>query len=124
MAARPILNAGLQAGDIRIMKDFWLQLSMVCAAGLQASEQAAYNILLSLQPWSDITLFSMGEDGWGAQMGTQLSKSPHQLEPEPKWDGIYSTTSNWKRHVILHQYPRIPAWRQSVEQTYRSSDER
>jgi hypothetical protein len=37
MAPRPIWNCGVQAGDIRIMKDFWLQLGMVCAAGFEAA---------------------------------------------------------------------------------------
>src|SRR5829696_5485668 len=49
----------------RTMTDFWLQLSMAAAAGLETADQPAYNILLSLRPWSEITLFAMGEDVWG-----------------------------------------------------------
>jgi hypothetical protein len=56
MASRPIWNCDVQAGDIRVMRDFWLQLCMVGAAGLEAADQAAYNILLSLRPWSEICL--------------------------------------------------------------------
>jgi len=126
MASRPIWNCGVQAGDIRVMRDFWLQLSMAGAAGLQAADQAAYNILLSLRPWSQITLFAMSEDGWACQAGTTAwpvridQFRPHLLEAEPTWDGVFSCTSMGKQHVILHQYDRVPEWREGVQRRYGS----
>ena len=126
MAPRPIWNCGVQAGDIRVMRDFWLQQCMVGAAGLEAADQAAYNILLSLRPWSEITLFTMSEDGWACQAGTTAFPAmidrfrPHLLEPEPTWDGTFSCTSTGKRHVILHQYDRVPEWLESVRRRYGS----
>ncbi len=118
IAHRPIWNAGVQAGDIRVMRDFWLHLSLAGAAALEPADQATYNILLSLKPWSDITLFTMGEDGWACQVGTQVAENPNLLEPSQRWDGNYSTTSSGRRHVILHQYTRIPQWRDAVERAY------
>lgn len=130
MASRRIWNCGVQAGHIRVMRDFWLQLSMACAAGLEAADQAAYNILLSLLPWSEITLFAMSEDGWACQAGTTAWPDrierlrPHLLEPEPKWDGTFACTSAGIPHVILHQYDRVPDWYPSVYRRYESVDER
>ncbi len=100
------------------MRDFWLHLSLAGAAALEPADQATYNILLSLKPWSDITLFTMGEDGWACQVGTQVAENPNLLEPSQRWDGNYSTTSSGRRHVILHQYTRIPQWRDAVERAY------
>ena len=127
MASRPIWNCGVQAGDIGVMKDLWLQLAIICAAGLEAADQAAYNILLSLRPWCDITRFTMSEDGWACQAGTTAWPEkmtyfgPLLLEPAPVWDGAFACTSTGKRHVILHQYDRVPQWLETVQRRYRSS---
>lgn len=124
MLSRPIWNCGVQAGDIRVMRDFWLQLSMACAAGLEAADQAAYNVLLSLLPWSEISFFAMSEDGWACQAGTTVFPErierfrPHLLEPEPLWDGAYSCTSAGTPHAILHQYDRVLEWCAAVQRRY------
>jgi SAM-dependent methyltransferase len=120
MAARPIWNAGVQAGEIKLMRDFWLQLSLAGAAAFEAADQATYNILLSLRPWSDTTLFTMGEDGWACQVGTQALEQPALMEPAQRWDGSHSITSLGRRHAILHQYTRITQWRECVERVYGS----
>jgi glycosyltransferase involved in cell wall biosynthesis len=128
MAPRPIWNCGVQAGEIRLMRDFWLQLSMACAAGLEAADRAAYNILLSLLPWSEITLFAVSEAGWACQAGTRARPArierfrPHLLEAEPLWDGTFACTSAGRPHVILHQYNRVPEWCTSVHRRYGSPD--
>ena len=128
MASRPIWNCGVQAGDIRVMKDFWLQLAMAGAAGLDPADQAAYNILLSLHPWSAMTLFAMSEDGWACQAGTTAWPEriegfrPHLLESEPTFDGTFACTSGGTPHVILHQYDGVPAWLEAVQRRYKSLD--
>jgi hypothetical protein len=124
MSDRPIWNCGVQAGDIRVMRDFWLQLCMAGAAGLEAADQAAYNVLLSLLPWSEITLFAMSEDGWACQAGTTAWPErierfrPNLLEAEPKWNGTFSCTSAGTPHVILHQYDRMPEWTAAIQRRY------
>jgi hypothetical protein len=123
MSMRPVWNCGVQAGDTRVMSDFWLQLTMTTAAGLRAADQAAYNILLSLRPWSDITHFTMSENGWACQAGTAANDKLrlHLLEPAPLWDGEFSCTSTGEPHVILHQYDRVPQWREIVQRRYASA---
>jgi hypothetical protein len=124
MGSRPIWNCGVQAGTVRIMKDFWLQLSLACAAGLEAADQAAYNILLSLLPWSEMTLFLTSEDGWACQAGTTVWPDrigdfrPHLLEPQPTWNGTFACTSKGTPHVILHQYDRVPGWLPTITGRY------
>jgi hypothetical protein len=129
MASRPIWNCGVQAGDIGVMKDFWLQLAMTCAAGLEAAEQVAYNILLSLRPWCDITRFTMSEDGWACQAATtaiaasasteeMARRKPLLLQPDPVWDGTFTCTNAGKPHVVLHQYNWVPQWREAVQRRY------
>jgi hypothetical protein len=124
MASRPIWNCGVQAGDARLMRDFWLQLSLSIAAGLEAADQAAYNILLSLWPWSDVTYFARSEEGWACQAGTTANPDvidqfrPHLLEPTPTWDGTRACTSRGEPHVILHQFNRVPEWLAAVQRTY------
>jgi hypothetical protein len=128
MAARPIWNCGVQAGDARVMKDFWLQLAMTTAAGLGAADQAAYNILLSLRPWSEMTLFAMSEDGWACQAGTTAwsgraaAFQQSGLEPAPVWHEEFSRTQSGDQHAILHQYDRVPEWRAAVHGRFAAVD--
>jgi len=116
MKKRLIYNAGTMAGEFNTMVDLFLQIYMLSMGGnLQylQPDQAAYNILLSLAPYKDITQFMMSEDGWAAQLGTCW---PHKMfegklaEPCPIFDSesniLYTTTH--KPYVIVHQYDRIP----------------
>lgn len=129
MRERPIWNCGVQAGDPRIMKDLWLAIYLMSVGSQHATkvynpDQAAYNVLLSMEPYRSITKFSMSEDGWACQAGTTIDPAkmdgfkPHLLEPQPLWDGAYATTSTGYRHHVLHQYDRIPDWKPIVEARY------
>ena len=111
-----IYNAGTMAGEFNTMVDLFLQIYMLSMGGnlkFLQPDQAAYNILLSLSPFKDITLFIKSEDGWAAQLGTCW---PHKqfegkiIEPFPILDNntqLLCTSKN-KPFVIVHQYDRIP----------------
>lgn len=125
MSDKPIWNCGVQAGEIKTMKDLWLQIWLTCHAAQRPNpDQAAYNLLLSLEPWKSITRFSYSEDGWACQAGTTVDPTkiqafrPHLLEKEPLWSGQSSLTSTGYAHHILHQWDRIPDWHQSIENQY------
>lgn len=129
MKSRPIWNCGVQAGDARTMKDLWLAIYLM-SVGSQAAtkvynpDQAAYNVLLSMEPYSGITRFAMSEDGWACQAGTTIDPAkisgfkPHLLEAQPLWDGGNATTSKGEVHYVLHQYDRVPTWKAVVESRY------
>ena len=129
MKTNPIWNCGVQCGVPSVMKDLWLNIYLLSVGSQHATkvhnpDQAAYNVLLGLEPYKSITKFSMSEDGWACQSGTSYDPTkmhtfkPHLLEPQPKWDGEYATTSTGAQHYILHQYDRIPDWKPIVEARY------
>lgn len=125
MKSYPIWNCGVQAGEIKTMKDLWLQIWLTChAANRPNPDQAAYNILLSLEPWKSITKFTYSEDGWACQAGTTADPEkiqnfrPHLLEKEPLWSGQHSLTSTGYSHYILHQWDRIPNWSNTIKTLY------
>lgn len=125
MQNKTIWNCGVQAGDAKVMRDLWLQIWLACHAGQRHNpDQAAYNLLLSLEPWNSLTKFSHSEDGWACQAGTTVDPAkienfrPWLLEKEPQWNGYMATTSTGQPHYILHQWDRIPTWHQSIEKLY------
>jgi hypothetical protein len=129
MKASPIWNCGVQCGVPSVMKDLWMNIYLLSVGSQHATkvhnpDQAAYNVLLNLEPYKSITKFSMSEDGWACQAGTSYDPAkmhtfkPHLLEPQPNWDGECATTSNGSKHYILHQYDRIPDWKPIVEAKY------
>lgn len=116
MKERLIYNAGTMAGEFNTMVDIFLQIYMMSMGGnikhLQP-DQAAYNILLSLAPYKNITQYMMSEDGWAAQLGTCWSHKMFEgkiCEPFPVLDRSSQLlcTSKNKPYVIVHQYDRIP----------------
>lgn len=126
---QPIWNCGVQAGTPDVMKDLWLNIFMVsigsqAATGVYNPDQAAYNVLLNIEPYKSITKFAMSEDGWACQAGTTIDPAkindfkPHLLEPQPIWEDGYAKTTDGKVHAILHQYDRIPGWKETVEKRY------
>jgi hypothetical protein len=125
MKTKPIWNCGVQAGVPSVMKDLWINIYLLSQGNaIPNPDQAAYNILLSLEPYKSITKFSMSEDGWACQAGTTVDPSkmpqfgPHLLEPQPLWDGVNSTTTTGKVHAIVHQYDRVPEWQPIVEKRF------
>lgn len=128
---QPIWNCGVQAGRPDVMRDLWLNIYYLSVSSQALTQvpnpdQAAYNVLLNMRPYRDITHFSMSEDGWACQAGTSIDPAKmqtfkqHLLEPQPLWDGNYATTSTGVRHTILHQYDRISDWKPTVESRYAS----
>lgn len=120
-----IWNCGVQAGDIRVMKDLWLQIWLSCSAAQRHNpDQAAYNLLLTLEPWKSITRFTYSEEAWACQAGTTVDPKKiddfkkHLTEPQPLWNNEQSTTSTGQTHYILHQWDRIPSWHNSIEKLY------
>ena len=122
---QPIYNCGVQAGKQRAMRDLWLNIWLACKAGGRPNpDQAAYNFLLYTRAWDMITLKTMSEDGWAAQVGTTVDPEkinnflPKLLEPQPVWDGMLCRTTTNQPHVILHQWDRIPDWKSAIEKRY------
>lgn len=130
MQQKPIYNAGVIAGKFQTVIDLMTNVflssggSPVHVPGGGGPDQAGLNVLLSLEPYKDITKFCMSEEGWAAQCGTTvdpnkidsfkdflLEKSPVMID-----DTVFTTTG--KQHCIVHQYDRIPEWKKAIETKY------
>jgi hypothetical protein len=130
MLDKNIWNCGVLAGNADVMKDFFLNIYLVSCGGPPqvpgggGPDQAALNLLLNMETYKKITKFATSEDGWACQAGTTADPSkivkfrPNLLEPEPSWDGEYATTSKGKRHAVLHQWDRVPEWKDVIEKRY------
>lgn len=121
-----IYNAGVQSGDFDTMIDLFFAIAVSCGGspafvpGGGGPDQAAYNILLNLSPYRDITRFSWSEDGWAAQLGTSKVDRFKDLivEPQPILLNEEVCTSKGDPFYVVHQYDRIPEWKDILERKY------
>jgi hypothetical protein len=125
MKSKTIYNCGVIAGKTAAVRDLCLNMYLISQHNpAKIVDQAAMNLIMHMHPWQQITKFAAGEDGWTCQAGTTVDPTkiedfrPKLLEAEPQWDGGFSTTSDGRRHVILHQWDRVPAWSQHIYSNY------
>ena len=126
----PIYNAGTVSGEFDTMLDLFLNIYLLCNAatshyieGGGGPDQAALNVLLNMKPYKDITKFSMSEDGWAAQLGTtgpQIAGKygDRLVEKSPILVDNTVCTSSGQPFAIVHQYDRVPEWKQIIEKKY------
>lgn len=125
-----IVNAGVMAGDFDTMVDLFLNIYLLCNAapghtipGGGGPDQAAYNILLNMESYKNITKVAASEDGWAAQLGTTgpqiFDKYGSKLvEPAPILKDNLVCTSTGNPFTIVHQYDRVPEWKNIIESSY------
>ncbi len=124
-----IYNAGTISGKFDTMLDLFLNIYMLCNStnhwieGGGGPDQAALNVLLNMKPYKDITNFAMSEDGYAAQLGTTgpqvTGKYADKLvEKSPILVDNVVCTSNGIPFSIVHQYDRVPEWKEMIEKKY------
>jgi hypothetical protein len=124
----PIYNAGTIAGEWNYLSELSLNIYLLCQGSSNGTpDQAALNILLSLQPYKDITNFAMSEDGWACQAGTTADPlkinnyKNYLLEHEPYFDindGLVKTSKD-DVFALVHQYDRVPMWDKIINEKYK-----
>lgn len=122
----PIYNAGSMAGDHKTFVDFSLNVALVVnnAQHNPTPDQAAVNLVLSLEPYRQITQYNNHDINWACEAGTTVDPSkiegfrPNLLCPEPKWDGEFVYNSKGQKYCMVHQYNRVPEWKSSIEKKY------
>jgi len=124
-----IYNAGTISGDFDTMIDTFLNIYLLCNGsnpfieGGGGPDQAALNVLLQLEPYKSITNFAMSEDGYAAQLGTtgpqiQGKYGDRVVEKTPILVDNMVCTSNGQVFSLVHQYDRVPAWKDLIEKKY------
>lgn len=121
-----IFNVGTLAGSPEYIKD--LVLSIVLNGinrPIPIVDQAVFNVMIQTQPYKDVTFFAKQCFAWACQAGTVADPSkmnafrPFLLEAEPEFKDGYVYTSTGDLFCIVHQYDRVPAWKNIIEARYK-----
>jgi hypothetical protein len=125
MKDRPIYNAGSMAGEFNTFKDYSLAVSLaINHIQHPTPDQAGVNVMLSIEPYLSLTKFNDHDTNWACECGTTVDPNkinsfrPFLLSPEPTFDGEYAYTSKGERYVMVHQYNRVPDWKEKIERKY------
>lgn len=124
-----INNCGVLSGEFNTMIDLFLNIYMLCNGtnhlieGGGGPDQAALNILLNLEPYKLVTRYTLSEEAWSAQLGTtgpqvRSLSNDSILEPCPVRIDDMICTSKGEPFTIVHQYDRVPEWKQFIEKKY------
>ena len=121
-----VYNAGTIAGEIKTMKDFFLNVYQFgLSAHAEESDQPALNILINLEHIKPLVKFAKQEDGWCTQLGAVMDPKTIDkyklslLEPTPKINnnGMVVNGNNVP-FVLVHQYDRIPELSEIIDKRY------
>ena len=121
----PIYNAGSMAGELKTFVDFSLAVYLIIERiPNSVPDQAGVNVVLSLEPYKSVTRFNDHDETWACQAGTTANPfkmdyfRPNLLSPEPVFDGQYIYNSKGEKYVMVHQYNKVPEWKQKLELIY------
>jgi len=121
-----VYNCGTVSGDWKTMSELFLNIYLLCVGSPNHTpDQAALNTLLSFDVYKNITKFAASEDSWACQCGTTIdtkviSVNKHNLaEPQPYLDGDIVKTNEGIPFTLVHQYDRIPEWKEILENKYK-----
>ena len=124
-----IYNVGTIGGDAEYVKDLVFNIfTNATNRPIPIVDQAVYNVLLQTQPYKDVTLFADQWLGWACQAGTTVDPSkinafrPYLVEKEPIFKDGKVLTSLGRPFSIVHQYDRVPEWKQFVMEKYNQED--
>ena len=87
-------------------------------------DQSTFNFMIQSTWFRKSSVYLRSEDAWASQLGTTADPSkieqfrPMLVEAEPKMINNEVTTSTGIPFTIVHQYDRVPAWREVIEAKY------
>ena len=125
-----IYNVGVLAGKSEYIKDLVFNIfTNAVNRPIPIVDQAVFNVLINTQPYKDCTYFAKQKYGWACHAGTTVDPSkiddfrPNLTEEEPTFkDGIVYA-SNGEPFCIVHQYDRVPEWKEFVMNKFGQEDE-
>lgn len=121
-----IFNVGVLGGAFADVSLLLLQIFITSIARpISICDQAVFNYLVNYTGLQYSVHFSSPEDDWVVHAGTladprKMEKfRPHLMYREPTFvDGKVCTYAGLP-YAIVHQYDRVPAWKQHFEELYR-----
>jgi hypothetical protein len=120
-----IFNVGVLAGRGFAMRDLCaIIFAMSTNRPIPIVDQSTFNFMISQEPYKTTSRYMRSETGWAAQLGTTADPSkidqfrPLLLEAEPQMIDGKVCTSEGKEFTIVHQYDRVPYWRNVIEVKY------
>lgn len=123
-----VYNVGVLAGTTHLIKDLCFSLYQMSSNRQDwVADQAAYNMLLSYKPWSDVAIKLKLKDAWALNAHVtnkpdQLEEfGPYLLENRPRMDDGVVYNSEGTPFVIVHQYDRVPEWMEYYMKKYQFS---
>ncbi|MEX0595121.1 MAG: hypothetical protein WD512_01385 [Candidatus Paceibacterota bacterium] len=133
--------AGTKEGIIRLFDEIWFacQGKPPYVPGGGGPDQSAFNIILNTQYDLVRVKYTTNDDTWACQLGTTVPAikagsgdighefakryfsglyldevKQKMLAKEPKLDGKTILNNDGKPYYIIHQYDRIPEWRDTI----------
>lgn len=121
-----IYNVGVLAGRGYAIRDLCMNIFLSAInRPIPICDQSTFNVMISMSPYLETSIYMDSEDGWACQLGTTGDPSkiesfrPFLLEHEPKMkDDKVVTFANEIEFTIVHQYDRVPEWRKIIEAKY------
>jgi len=120
-----IYNVGVLAGTGQAMKDLFINI-FAAAIGrpIPICDQSTFNFMIQSTWFRKASVYLRSEDAWAAQLGTTGDPNkieqfrPMLVEAEPKMENGEVVTSTGIPFTIVHQYDRVPQWRELIEAKY------
>jgi hypothetical protein len=116
-----VMNVGIVSGEFDYVLDLFTTLSLMYDKRIKyIQDQSSLNILMSMNPYKNITNFNKSEDGFACQLHIHAPKydKTYLTEPSPKMiDGLVCT-SKGVPYPIVHQYDRILDWENIINVKY------
>lgn len=123
-------NVGTIGGTSEYVKDLVFNIfTNAIGRPIPIVDQAVYNVLIQTQPYKDIIYFAKQLNGWACQAGTTVDPSkieqfrPLLLEAPPTFENGIVKTSLGIPFSIVHQYDRVPEWREFIMKKYNQEDQ-
>ena len=132
-----IYNVGTIGGQSGYVKDLIFNIfTNAINRPIPIVDQAVFNVLIHTVPLRHTVFFADQKDGWAVQAGTTADPSkieyfrPNLVEAEPIFeDGVVKTGEDGFNcvkgtpFVIVHQYDRVPEWKEYFYNKYGVEDE-